>query len=259
MPRDFTDPATWKYTSPTEPGLHEVISPDNSACTVTWVYRLNLPAGQSHTWRNDTLECNAAVIEGACKISTDGAEESLDRLDSFYCPGGQAVEITAERETVLFIGAGPFEDEGEFFVRRLDLDMPLGEIHQIHGRPPYEREVFMTINQEVPGSRLICGFTWGRDGKWTSWPPHQHSEDLEEVYCYFDIPAPQFALHVGYTQAGKPEVIHPVSTGDMVAVPEGYHPTVGTPGVKSTYFWVMSAHSRQSRRYDLAVDDPNFA
>jgi hypothetical protein len=28
--------------------------------------------------------------------------------------------------------------------------------------------------------------------------------------------------------------------------------------VRSTYFWVMVAHSRPSRRYDLAVNDPSF-
>ncbi|MFP4354822.1 MAG: 5-deoxy-glucuronate isomerase [Phycisphaerae bacterium] len=256
---DLSHPSNWKYSSPKEPGLHEVISPDNSTCKVTWIYRLNLQAGESFTWRNEQLEINAVVIQGSCQVESGQETSKLARLDSFYCPGGLEVKISADTESVLFIGAGPFEGVGAFFVRPLDLDMPLGEIHQIHGRPPYEREVFMTINQEVPASRLICGLTWGRDGQWTSWPPHQHSKDLEEVYCYFDIPAPRFALHAGYTQPGRPEVIHPVSTGDMVIVPEGYHPTCGTPGVRSCYFWVMVAHSAESRRYDLAVDDPNFA
>jgi 5-deoxy-glucuronate isomerase len=116
----------------------------------------------------------------------------------------------------------------------------------------------MTINQETPGSRLICGITESEDGKWTSWPPHQHTKDLEEVYCYFDIPKPAFALHLASRKPGEVEAVHPVSDGDCVIVPEGYHPTVGMPGAKSTYFWVMVAHSKESRRYDLAVNDPNF-
>ena len=44
----------------------------------------------------------------------------------------------------------------------------------------------------------------------------------------------------------------------IVIVPEGYHPTCGMPGVKSCYFWVMAAQSPESRRYDLAENDPNF-
>ena len=56
----------------------------------------------------------------------------------------------------------------------------------------------------------------------------------------------------------RPETVHPVSTGDMVVVPEGYHPTCGSPGVRSTYFWVMAAYRPESRRYDLAVNDPEL-
>ena len=116
----------------------------------------------------------------------------------------------------------------------------------------------MTISQEDPGSRLICGITEGEPGQWTSWPPHQHSNDLEEIYCYFDIPHPKFALHLSSRKAGEVEEVYPVSSGDFVIVPEGYHPTVGMPGVKSCYFWIMAAFSEKSRRYDLAVNDPNF-
>jgi 5-deoxy-glucuronate isomerase len=116
----------------------------------------------------------------------------------------------------------------------------------------------MTVGQTDEASRLICGITSGDEGMWTSWPPHQHTKDLEEVYCYFDIPKPKFALHLSSRESGKVEFVHPVSTGDCVIIPEGYHPTVGMPGVKSCYFWVMVAHTGQSRRYDLAVNDPEF-
>jgi 5-deoxy-glucuronate isomerase len=81
---------------------------------------------------------------------------------------------------------------------------------------------------------------------------------MEEVYCYFDIPKPEFALHLCSRKSGIIEHVHPVSSGDMVAIPEGYHPTVGIPGSRSNYFRVMVAHSHSSRRYDLAVTAPAF-
>ncbi len=255
---DVEDTANWIYPSSEAPGFHAVVTPDNSACTCTWVYRLNLVAGESHTIESGDKEMNGVVIAGTATVVHGSEEERLDRLDSFYLPGDDTVVITATDDLIMYIGAARWDDEGAWFVRRFDLAMPIGEIHQIHGEPPYQREVFMTINQEVPGSRLICGLTWGEDGGWTSWPPHQHSQDLEEVYCYFDIPRPQFALHLGYREPGKLETVHPVSSGDFAAVPVGYHPTVGMPGVRSTYFWVMAAHSRASRRYDLAVNDPAY-
>jgi 5-deoxy-glucuronate isomerase len=256
--QDLNHPANWKYSSPVEPGLHTVVSPGNSACKVTWIFRLNLLQGQQHILSHDELELNGVVIAGAASLTHEGESVRLAKCDSFYLPAGNTVALSAEEDVAILLGGGPYEGEGRFFVRPLDLSLPLGEIHQVHGEPPYRREVFMTVNPETPASRLICGLTWGDDGRWTSWPPHQHTRDLEEVYCFFDIPAPQFALHLCSRQPGSVEAVHPVSTGDCVAIPEGYHPTVGMPGVRSTYFWVMVAHSRSSRRYDLAVNDPSF-
>ena len=51
-----------------------------------------------------------------------------------------------------------------FFTRKYDLSLPLGDIHQIHGTPPYKREVFMTVAQQDKASRLICGITIGEPG-----------------------------------------------------------------------------------------------
>ena len=255
---DINHPSNWKYNSPEEEGLHTIVDPENSACKLTWIYRLNLKQGNSYTLSNQNLELNGVVFMG--KVSTLQSEEEteLDKFDSFYLPGNMELVIRALEDSSLFIGGSFFEGKGRFYTRKYDLSLPLGDIHQVHGKPPYQREVFMTIAEQDEGSRLICGITYGDPGLWTSWPPHQHTKDLEEVYCYFDIPKPASAFHFASRNSGEFEFIHPVSTGDCVIVPEGYHPTCGMPGVKSCYFWVMAAHSLESRRYDLAVNDPNF-
>ncbi len=255
---DIHDPKNWKYTSTEEEGFHTIIDPDNSACKVTWIFRLNLSKGKTYTLLNDKLELNGMMFKGKASIKHTSESTELNKRDSFYLPAGQSLDITASENMSMFVGGGQYEGEGEFFIRKYDVSLPLGEIRQIHGKPPYQREVFMTINQEMPGSRLICGITESEKGKWTSWPPHQHTKDLEEVYCYFDLPKPAFALHLASRNPGEVEAVHPVSEGDCVVVPEGYHPTVGMPGAKSTYFWVMVAHTGKSRRYDLAVNDPHF-
>jgi len=257
--KDNNHPSQWKYTSPEEPGFHEIITPDNSPCQLTWIFRLNLSKGKTWKLYHEKLELNAAVLQG--KVSLTRNEDTttlLNKLDSFYLPAKEKVDIEAMEDTVLFIGGSLYEGKGSFFIRQYDLSLPLGDIHQIHGKPPYKREVFMTLAQQDEGSRLICGITLGEEGKWTSWPPHQHSEELEEVYCYFDIPDPKKAFHYASRKAGKFEHIHPVSSGDCVVIPGGYHPTCGMPGVKSAYFWVMAAHKPETRRYDLAVNDPVF-
>ncbi len=265
---DKKAPTDWKYTSPTSRGLHLVVSPDNSACVRTWIYRLNLPAGATQTLDQDlpgapgnrSLELNALVTAGRVSISEarTATGKTLGPLDSWYQTPAESVTVEALEDAALFVGGAPFEDRGTFYVRPYDPKIPLGEIRQVHGKPPYRRDVFMTINQEQEASCMINGVTWGDDGGWTSWPPHQHTAHLEEVYCYFNIPSPRYALHFASRQAGTVEAIHRVSTGDCVVIPEGYHPTCGTPGIRSCYFWVMAAHRPESRRYDLAVPDPNF-
>jgi len=248
----------WKYKSPDSQGYHTVVAPDNSDLKTTWGFRLNLNAGHQYQITDENLELNGVVISGQATIGFNGNEHLLSVRDSFYMPSQTAVTIVAESNLVIFLGGAPCEGNCQFFVRKYDLSLPLGNIHQIHGKPPYQREVFMTISQEDEGSRLICGVTEGEPGQWTSWPPHQHSNDLEEIYCYFDIPRPNFALHLSSRIPGEIEEIYPVSTGDFVIVPEGYHPTVGMPGIKSCYFWIMAAFTEKSRRYDLAVNDPHF-
>lgn len=253
---NYSHPSQWKYKSEEEEGFHSVISPDNSACLITWIYRLNLAKGNSYTLGDKNLELNALIFKGSIKVTHNSEVISLKKLDSFYLPADDFVEIIAVEDCSIYIGGSISGGKGKYFTRIFDLSLPLGDIHQIHGIPPYRREVFMTVAEQDEGSRLICGITMGDPGLWTSWPPHQHSRDLEEVYCYFDIPKPASAFHFSSRKAGQFEFIHPVSTGDCVIIPEGYHPTCGMPGVRSCYFWVMAAHSGESRRYDLAVSDP---
>lgn len=251
-------PANWKYSSPETEGLHEIITPENSACKITYIYRLNLSAGQSYELKRNNLELHGAVISGKAVIMHQGKSIVLNLRDTFYLPGGQSVKIEAWENLFMFIGGSFYEDKGSFYTRQYNLSLPEGNIHQVHGKPPYKREVFLTLSPQDPASRLICGITEGEPGKWTSWPPHQHTKNLEEVYCYFNAPAPRFSLHLSSRKSGEIEHVHPVSTGDCIIIPEGYHPTVGSPGTTSCYFWVMAAHSPQSRRYDLAVTDPEF-
>jgi 5-deoxy-glucuronate isomerase len=58
----------FKYSSPENPGLHTIISPDNSSCKVTSVFRLNLLAGDRYELQNDKLELNAVIISGEINV-----------------------------------------------------------------------------------------------------------------------------------------------------------------------------------------------
>ncbi len=66
---------------------------------------------------------------------------------------------------------------------------------------------------------------------------------------------PNVALEI---QAAEDMVVHPVQSGTMVLAPRGYHPTVAMPGTVNAYFWALAAFTPASRRYDLAVTDPEL-
>ena len=250
----------WNVTSPADKGLNHVINPGTQDCSAVHTFRLNLGKGESFLLESKSLEMNLVVIQGSISIKSSDIEGKLERLDSFYIPGNTEVNIIAESDIICYIGAAKCEGIGKSFICKFEKDSPLGPNHEIHGKDSGKREVYFTISHHTPASRLICGLTWGGDGTWTSWPPHQHEKDLEEVYCYFDMDAPKLGFHISYLAEGDLEdiVAHPVRSGSMVLAPSGYHPTVATPGTRNAYFWVLAAFTPQSRRYDLAILDPTY-
>lgn len=251
-----TQPWSWKLASPTEPGWHDVVTPANTPCRSLRMFRLNLRAGQRHQISQSQFELVAGLVQGQIEVACESKTFMLSKLDGFYLPATVPLNITAQSDAIVYLGGAICDAPGRFFVRHHNANLPLGEIRQVHGKPPFERDVFMTLDPQTPASRLIAGWTFSKPGGWTSWPPHQHENDLEETYAYFDMPAPRFGLHLSYRESGKPEAVHTVSSGDFVIVPRGYHPTVALPGVCNSYFWVLAAHRPSSRRYDLAVPDP---
>ena len=249
----------WRVQSPDVPGFHEVIIAGKADCKAISMFRLNLPKGQSHEVGNARLELNAVLISGAARLTSGPlAGKTLKRFDSFYLPGAVSSTLEAAEDCVFYIAGALYEGIGVPFFRVYDDSLPIGDIHQIHGSGAGRREVMFTLDPKTPASNLICGLTWGGVGAWTSWPPHQHEKDLEEAYCYFDMPHPKFGLHLSYLKSGEygDIVAHPVWSGTMVLAPQGYHPTVASPAAQNAYFWCLASFKPSSRRYDLAVLDP---
>lgn len=251
----------WAFQSSEEPGYHKVIVPGKADCRAIHIDRLNLPAGESYTLSTGSLELHPVLLSGSARLSGHPIlHQELKKFDSFYLPADSSIRISAVEDCVFYVAGAEYEGIGEPSFRRYDASLPIGDIHQIHGKGVGRREVMFTLDPKTPASRLICGLTWGGVGAWTSWPPHQHEKDLEEAYCYFDMPAPKFGLHISYLKSGETEdaVAHFVRSGTMVIAPCGYHPTVASPAVRNTYLWALAAFTPESRSYDLAVLDPAY-
>lgn len=247
----------WNILSPSEPGFHEVILPGREPCAVCHVFRLNLLQGTSYRLQTGKLEMLAMLLQGRAAVQSDFFNEEMRKYDAFYLNGGCSAVITAQEDSIIYIGGGVCEGYGKPYFRAYRDDLPLGDEYQIHGAGSSERECYFVLGPHVPASRIMCGVTWGKDGGWTSWPAHQHENDLEEVYCYFDMEPPHYAMQLTYLEPGFRNVkAHTVQSGSMMLFPRGYHPSVAAPGSRNCYFWVLAAFSHEQRRYDLNVIDP---
>ncbi len=208
------DMLKWNVKSSEEPGRHTVITPDIHECVYTHIDRLNLPAGENYTVESGEYEYFLSLIEGKAVVTVEGKDaEDMSRLDGLYLAGNTVCTLRAEENCVFYIAYALYEGVGETLHIRFDPNAPLGPMHEVHGEGTFQREVFIMLGDKTPASRLLCGYTFGPDSGWTSWPPHEHAAMLEETYCYFDMPAPKMGYQITYLEENglySDAVAHPV-------------------------------------------------
>jgi len=250
----------WKFSGPGEPGYHRIITRDNSELEFGEFYRLNLPAGSAEKIASGTMEMAFHLIRGNGTIRIGNAGFDCARLDCVYVPcSTEAIVETNDEACSWYIAAAESDLAVEPYHRAYEPGLPVGDRRQVHGEGAAARDVFMTIAPQDTACRLIAGYTWSGDGGWTTWPPHVHEEHLEEIYAYFDMPAPQFGLQLLFNEDMSEFAVHRVREGDIIIAPRGYHPTVAVPGSRNTYLWALAAKNPTTdRRYDLARPHPRF-
>jgi 5-deoxy-glucuronate isomerase len=121
------------------------------------------------------------------------------------------------------------------------------------------RTVRHMLPPEFPAERLIVVEVFTPEGHWSSYPPHKHDVEnlphenlLEETYYYRIDPPQGFALQRIYTRDGSWDVAVVAEDGDLVLVPEGYHPVSAAAGYTCYY---LNAQAGPSRAW-LTQDDP---
>lgn len=250
----------WKRTTSNEDGVHWVIRRSDDLLKSGSFLRINISAEKTQVVSTENMEMVFCVISGSCKIEVNGKTFVCKKLDSVYAPFSSKVTIQSLAERViLYVPAARSDKAIEPYKTVFDMNMPIGERRQVHGEGVCRRDVFMAVGPQDLACRIITGYTWGQDGMWTSWPPHQHEAYLEEVYVYFDMPKGRFGLNLVFNDDLRDFYAHKVASGDLIAMPNGYHPTVATPGVKNIYLWALFAHDPvKDRRYDLAQMHPNI-
>jgi 5-deoxy-glucuronate isomerase len=236
------------------------VSPQNSDLNYLHYGRIRLdatlPRAAFETGRRETaLLC----MGGRCRVAVNGDSYDIEHYDGIYLPPGVAVEVTTG-ETVDLVECSA-EVSGNYplqVVRYGDVvGSPLLKFRS--GGPSTSRDLNIVIGENVRAGRILAGFTRSVPGNWTSWPPHEHSATLEELYVYFDMPPPAFGIQMVYTKPDEPEFISIVRDGDAVLMPAGYHPNVAAPGHSINFIWMMAAHREGAdRRFGVVNVQPGF-
>ncbi|HVY29509.1 MAG TPA: 5-deoxy-glucuronate isomerase [Polyangiaceae bacterium] len=243
-----------------EPGRHLAVTPENSSMQHLSYGRILL--GEAcRSLRFDTLgrETALLVLRGSVRITVGSRTEALARYDAIYVPRGSHVEISSSGDAdVLECSAEVTGDYPLQLVRYEDVRRDPALCFTT-GSSSTTRQLNIVIGKNVQAGRLVAGFTRSEPGHWTSWPPHEHASLLEEMYVFFDMPAPAFGIQLVYSDTQYPELAAIVRDGDAVLMPSGYHPNTSVPGHAVSFVWLMAAHREvEDRVFGVVNVQPDF-
>lgn len=243
-------------------GRTRSVAPGTTAARHLHYGRIILDPGVEAT-RFDTnqLETGLVCLRGAATIRVGGGSYALGRFDAIYVPRDASVNVTpgADGCDLAEIAAPVTRCHPVQLVLFRDVQQNPG-LHFEAGGPAAKRELNVLLGKNVEAGRLLAGVTFSAPGNWTSWPPHEHAALLEEAYLYIDMPPPSFGVQLVYTNPHEPELATIVREGDVVLMPQGYHPNVAAPGGSINFLWMMAANREDAdRQFGVVNVQPEFA
>jgi 5-deoxy-glucuronate isomerase len=239
------------------------VSPENAATRWLHYGRINLDGGDDAevAFSTEALETVLVNLRGEATVRAAGRRWDLHRYDAVYLPPNFGVSVTPGGQgcDLAEIAARVDGHYEPAFVSFADVRRDPA-LHFRAGGPAASRELNIIVGKNVEAGRLLAGVTFSEPGNWTSWPPHEHGDMLEEAYLYIDMPAPAFAVQLVYVDTVNPEFATIVREGDCVIIPQGYHPNVAVPGSRTGFLWFMAAHrERVDRQFGVVNVQPEFA
>ncbi len=241
-------------------GRNFAITPDNSSMKHLVYGRIILDRETPQVdFSTGSFESGLICLSGECTIKAEGQTVDLVRHDSIYLPRETDVELSTPSAVDLAECAAEVENKFPLqVVRYADVEKD-GSLRFKTGGPSNTRTVNITLGKNVEAGRILAGFTTSEPGHWTSWPPHEHAAILEELYVYYDMPAPAFGVQFVYTNTDEPEFVGIVRDGDAVVMPRGFHPNVSVPGHPINFVWMMAAHREvEDRQFGVVTVQPGF-
>jgi len=242
-------------------GRHISVTPKNSTNQHLSYGRIRLNSDvASVSFANGNQETGFLLLSGEATVKVAGREIKLNKYDALYVPRDS--EITVSTASACDIAEFSAQVDYQYplhYVNYAEMSKDPGLKFDAGQGTGAARHLNMSCAKNVQAGRLVFGWTYSEPGNWTSWPPHEHAAMLEEMYVYFDMPAPAYGLQLVYNNTDYPELVVPVREGDAVLMPSGYHPNVSVPGHKICFIWAMAAHREvEDRKFGVVNVQPGF-
>jgi 5-deoxy-glucuronate isomerase len=210
-------------------------------------------------------ELGLVVLGGRCSVdSSRGSWKEIGRRPdvfsgmpyALYLPVATKAEVVAQTACDL---AFCYSKASEYHDPRLAT--PADVEVEIRGGANATRQINKIFRPEFKAHRLLIVEVYTPSGNWSSYPPHKHDvhnppleADLEELY-YYRIDRPEgYAIQKVYTRDRRLDQTLTVRDGQMVRIPEGYHPVVAAHGYNVYYLNALAGSARSM----AATDDPDY-
>ena len=241
-------------------GRSIAISPQNSSMKHLEYGRIILDREEPAVeFDSGDREIGLICLSGECSIDAGGEKTDLKQYDSIYIPRDSQIKITTVTRVDLVECSAEVDNKYPLRVVRYDEVKNNSSLCFDTGSEANKRRVNITLGKNIEAGRILAGFTTSEPGNWTSFPPHEHAKMLEELYVYYDMPAPAFGIQLVYSNTDEPEFVGLVHDGDAVVMAEGFHPNVSVPGHPINFVWMMAAHREvEDRQFGVVNVQPGF-
>jgi 5-deoxy-glucuronate isomerase len=243
-----------------------LVTPESSGFEYLTFRARSLVTGESFSAETGNNEMGLVVLGGRCSVESSagswlnfgGRAHVFSGLPhALYLPIETSFTVRAETDCDLAFC---------FCCAELKYPARLGtpddvEV-EVRGGANATRQINHILKPEFPAQRLLIVEVYTPSGNWSSYPPHKHDVhnppdevDLEEIY-YYKVNHPDgYAIQKVYTPDRKIDATLTVRDGELVLIPEGYHPVVAAHGYNVYYLNALAGSARSM----AASDDPAYA
>jgi 5-deoxy-glucuronate isomerase len=242
-----------------------IVTPESTGYQYLTLSIHRLSRGEKFQSETGAAELGLLILGGRCSVeSTAGFWRNIGSRrhvfdgmpTALYLPLETAFVVSAETDCELALCLSRAEERYPARLVRPD------EIEvEVRGGANATRQINHILKPEFPAHRLLLVEVYTPSGNWSSYPPHKHDVHnppdevaLEELY-YYKVDRPEgYAIQRVYTADGRIDQTLIVRDGELVLVPEGYHPVVAAHGYNVYYLNALAGSARSM----AASDDPAY-